>query len=376
MDQLEDSTLDLIHRRRVRSFIPGYVVVCAVVFMLAALPLVRVDVVTTTAGMIRPLEEPVKILSPITGILDSSILRNNLPVTAGDTLVWIRRDHPETRITEHLDLIRMNDAPLRDIRRILDGKEPVETGWYIQSYRNHLAALAGLQIEEDFLRGEYQIATELYRAGVIPPHELEQAESEYRLICARIRDLRENYRNQLAGELHRIARENRNYQKEIAVTRSMLHDYFIVAPKGGTVHGCPGLTAGSVIQSGMHLGSVSPSGSLVAECYLDPAGIQGVTIGTPVRLRFDGSGFQEQAQLETAVDHIERDVTLVNGKPFYRIRCTLESPCFIETDGKRRQVVKGMTFSANFILFRRSLSSLIMERMNGRINPAGPMGKE
>jgi len=371
MVELEDSTIDLIHRRRVRSFIPGYVVMGSVLAMLAALPLVRVDVVTTAAGMVRPLLEPVMILAPMTGILDSTILVNNMEVYQGDTVGWFRRDHPETRIGENAALITANLARIRDINRILEGKEAVETGRYIQSYRNHLADLARLQIRRDFLQGEYMTAARLYRSEVIPLHEYEEAESRYQLLLAEIKDLREKYRNQLQEELYRLGQENRACRKEIALTRSTLRDYYIVAPATGTVHGCPGLTAGSVIRSGMKLGTVSPAGGLAAECFLDPARIQGITPGTPVRLRFEGSGFQMKAQMETAVDHIEKEVVMINGRPFYRVRCSLEPSGFIETDGEKIPLAKGMTFSASMVLFRRSLFSLITERLNRRVNPAG-----
>jgi len=370
MDQLEDSTLDLIYRRRVRSFHPGYVVMLMIVGAILALPLVKVDVVTTTAGMIRPLEEPVGILSPITGILDSTILRNNVVVNSGDTMAWIRRDHPEARIREYLSLISGNQALISDIRRILEGKEPAESR-FIQSYRNHLSALSHLQIRKEFLHGEYKTAAALFRAEVIPLHEYEQAESEFRVLCARINELREHYKNQLEEELYRLEQENREYQKEITLTRSLLKDYFLVAPATGTVHNCPGLTAGSVVQSGMSFGSISPSGNLVAECFLDPGSIQGIGKGTRVRLRFDGSEFQHHAHLEAEVDHVERDVILMEGKPVYRIRCTLDTTCIILKDGKRRPLMKGMTFTASFVLFRRSLSSLVMERINKWANPAG-----
>ena len=81
MDHLEDSTLDLIYRRRVRSYYPGYMIILLIMGISVVLPLVNVDVVTSTRGMIRPLEDPVEVSSGITGILDSTILANNIQLT-------------------------------------------------------------------------------------------------------------------------------------------------------------------------------------------------------------------------------------------------------------------------------------------------------
>ena len=84
MNQLEDSTLDLIFRRRVRSYYPGYVIIVLIFGLVLVLPLVKVDVVTSVRGMIRPFEEPAEVGSAITGILDSTILKNNQQVKAGE----------------------------------------------------------------------------------------------------------------------------------------------------------------------------------------------------------------------------------------------------------------------------------------------------
>ena len=373
MDQLEDSTLDLIYRRSVRSFHLGYVVILMITGSFAALPLVKVDVVTTTAGMIRPLKEPAGIFSPISGILDSTILTGNMEVHAGDTLAWVNKDRVEAGIREYSALIVRNSAPIQDIKSILNGQEPEKTGRFIQSYRNHISSLTCLQIRKRFLGKAYQTATELFTAGVIPLHEFEQTETDYRLICAEIDDLKHRYRSQLQEELYRLEQENTGYRREINLNRSMLHNYYIVAPTSGTVHNCPGLTSGSVIHSGMSLGSVSPEGSLVAECFLDPGSIQGVGKGTRVRLRFNGSGYGRQAHVEARVDHIEKDVILKDGVPVYRIRSTLETPFIARDGGERKPVVKGMTFTASFVLFRRSLASLLLEKVSRRIDPGGSM---
>jgi HlyD family secretion protein len=374
MDQLEDSTLDLIYRRRVRSCHPGTVVMLMITGALMALPLVKVDVVTTTTGMIRPLEEPAGILAPISGILDSTILTGNLRVHAGDTLAWIRKDRIVAAIREYSGRIALNRVHIQDIRSILDGQKPEKTARFIQSYRNHLSALSCMKIREEFLGKAYQTATELFTAEVIPLHEFEQAETDYRLICAEINDLEQQYRDRLEEEFYRLEQENAGYRQEINLNRSLQHNYYIVAPTSGTVHNCPGLTSGSVIHSGMVLGSVSPEGRLAAECFLDPGSIQGVGKGTRVRLRFDGSVYKRHAHAEARVGHIEKDVTLKDGVPVYRVRSILDSPFIVQENGERKPVVKGMTFTASFVLFRRSIASLLLEKVTRRLHPAGPAG--
>lgn len=375
MDHLEDSTLDLIFRRRVRSYFPGYLILLIILGSVMVLPLVEVDVVTTTRGMIRPLHEPVDISSPLTGILDSTILENNLQVTAGDTLVWIRRDIPRTRIEAYQNTIETNQDLIRDIRSILEGKIPALTTRYLQSYRNHLSTLSSLQLQEKFLHDEFQTAKKLFEEEVISMHEYEEALSQYQIICARISDTREQYRYQLEEELYQLRQETRQSSAEIALIHSTSRDYYVLAPVSGAVLNCPGINAGSVIHSGTSMGTISPSGNLVAECYLPPGIIPVVKMGTRVKLRFDHPQSRFRPHLEAVVDYMDKDITSINGNPVCRIRCSLENPRIQYANGTQEIIRKGMTFTANIILFRQSLANLILDRANRWANPAESVNK-
>ncbi|MEN8202272.1 MAG: HlyD family efflux transporter periplasmic adaptor subunit [Bacteroidota bacterium] len=370
MEELENSTLDLIYRRRVRSHFPGYVVVFLIVLAISSLPLVKVDVVTSVRGMVRPVNEPSELFSPLGGMVDSSILMDNRPVDAGDTLVWIRRDLPEAKITGCQERIRIQQASAADIQGILAGKKPLKTTQYRQSYRNHLAARSRLEIRKEFLLGEYNTAQILYTDEVISRHEFEKAQSSFRDICARESDLCEEYKSILEGDLFRIQSEIKQIWDEIRLTQSSLDEYFILAPASGILYESRGLSSGSVIHAGMSLGMISPSGLLAAECYLNPAHIASVEEGSRVKLRFDDGGFRTHHPLDAEVDLLDEEVCVYNGIPSYRIRCTLHDTKIRYTNGSCETLKNGMTFTASFILFRHSLASLILEKANLWVNPS------
>ena len=376
MIQLEDSTLDLIYRRRVQSFLPGYIIIILVIVFAVALPLVNVDVITNCRGMVRPLIESAEICAPISGVLDSTILRNNIDVKAGDTLVWLRKDFPEAKLKAHRKLIRQNMASIRDISLILEGKFPRETPLYLQSYKNHCASLSYLKLQKEYLYREYSIAEKLFHEEVISQHEYETARSDYLIIIAKESDAIESYRDLLETEFHHLEMENSGLLDEIDLIQSTLFDYCIVAPVSGTLHNCQGITSGSVIHSGSSLGTISPMGKLVAECYLEPGSIQVVKVGTKVKLRFDKLRYGNQSILETEVNFIDKDVSFVNGSYIYRIRCSLDNPQIRHAADSVDPIRKGMTFTANIIQFRRSLASLLLDKMNRWANPAESVRRE
>jgi HlyD family secretion protein len=369
MEQLEDSTLNLIYRRQVRSNLPAYVIIVLIIGAFSSLPLVKVDVVTSVKGMVRPLQEPAEIFSPISGIVDRSVLMENRRFTARDTLVWIKADLLKARIDANQARIEIHRESVADIGLILDNQIPLHTSHYIQSYRNHQAARARLEIQKEFLLGEHKTAETLFGQQVISRHEYEKALSQYRDICARETDLCEAYKSNLEGDLLRINLEIGRISDEVIITLTTLDEYCLVAPVTGTIYNSRSLSAGSVVHPGMSLAMISPSGSLVAECYIDPRQIPLVKEGTRVKLRFDDSGFRSHHPQETEVDLLDQEVTLINGTPAYRIRCTLDDAQIHYTNGTSEAVRIGMTFTASFILFRCSVATLILEKANLWVNP-------
>ncbi len=291
-------------------------------------------------------------------------------VESGDTLLWIHCDGPHSKIEGLRDQIQNNDASIKDIQFILDGEDPPLTTRYQQSIRNHRAALSHLTIQKAFIEDEYNTARILYQEDVISPHEFEKARSTLRIIQAEELDLSESYKNILEDELYRLKKENKRLLDEIKMIQSSFKEYIVIAPISGTLYNCRGLTPGSVIHPSLSLGKVSPLGQLVAECYLDPGKILVVKTGTKVKLRFDDPGFRSHHHLETVVDLLDGEVSLINGVPAYRIRCTLKNAQITYADGSTESLRKGMTFTANFILFRRSLAALILEKANLWVNPS------
>jgi len=369
MEELEDSTLSLIYRRQVRSSLPAYVIIFLVLGAFSSLPLVKVDVVTSIKGMVRPVQEPSEILSNVSGMVERSVLMDNKKFAAGDTLVWIKTDLLKARKNAHHNRIRIQEASVKDICLILENQMPLHTSHYVQSHRNHQANIARLDIQKEFLQDEHKTSKTLFNQQVISRHEYEKALNQWREVCARETDLCEAYKSSLEEGLLRINLEITQLSDEITQINANLNEYYLIAPVAGTLYNSRSLSAGSVVHPGMSLAKISPTGLLVAECFIDPGHISSVKEGTRVKLRFDDSGFRSHHPLETRVDLLDKEVSLFNGKPAYRIRCTLDNSPIYYANGSIETVKNGMTFTASFILFRCSVAALILEKANLWVNP-------
>ncbi len=369
MDALEGSTLELMHRRRVRSFYAGYAMILMASGMIAALPLVKVDVVCNAPGMIRPGEEPVEVISPITGVVESTLLKDFKKVEAGDTLLWFSRRTPDARISEYRQMIRHNHASILDITSILHGEWPKETSLYQNSHRNYQSQQTLLDIEKEFLHSEYLTAETLFRQEVIPVREYERARSQYKAASAGMDEHRESYRSRLSEKLSQLQKENRRYQGEITQITASFQNFCIIAPSSGILQQCRGGSGGSVLATGTRLGTICPESELVAECYIETRDIPDIIPGMPVRIRFDRRNHGSVSCLYTEVSHIDPDVLMINNRLVYRVQCAIGFPASGEKTSLNLAVIPGMTFSANLVLHRVSLASLLVEKLNRRINP-------
>jgi len=332
------------------------------------LPLVKVDLVSNAPGMIRPMMEPAEIMTTITGLVDSTLLKDHLTVEPGDTLVWLCRAIPENRMKTYREQIRENQGPLDDIRAILAGKPPSATRRVVQSHRNHLALGESLMLDEGLLRKEHEVSLALYEQEVIPRLEYEQVRSGYMVARARVASHRENYRSTLEEELFRLEEENRRLKEHMEQVGATLKDYYVISPASGLLQQCPGIGVGSAVHPGTRLGVVSSSDQLVAECYVVPGEISRICPGTLVKLRFQVHGRPISPALETRVSTVDPDVVVMEGTPVYRVRCNLEHTTL--EGGGSESIRPGMTFSASMVLDRVSLAFLLLERVNRRVNPA------
>jgi len=369
MEELEESTLNLIYKRQVRSSLSAYVIILLVLGAFLSLPLVKVDVVTSVRGMVRPVQEPAEILSNVSGMVERSVLMDNRKFAAGDTLIWIKTDLLKARIDAHQNRIRIHKESVTDIRLILENQLPLRTSHYVQSNRNHQANIARLKIQKEFLQDEHKTSKTLFNQQVISRHEYEKSLNQLREICARETDLCEAYKSSLEEDLLRINLEISQLSDDVIQIQANLNEYYLIAPVAGTLYNSRSLSAGSVVHPGISLAMISPTGLLVAECFIDPGHIPSVKEGTRVKLRFDDSGFRSHHPLETHVDLLDQEVTLFNGTTAYRIRCTLEDAQIHYTNGTSEAVRIGMTFTASFILFRCSVAALILEKANLWVNP-------
>jgi membrane fusion protein, peptide pheromone/bacteriocin exporter len=69
------------------------------------------------------------------------------------------------------------------------------------------------------------------------------------------------------------------------------------------------------------------------------------------------------------VTEVLQDVVLLDNKPMFRVRCTIDQKYVQLKNGYKGNIQKGLTFTAQFKLNRRSLWQLLFDKLDNWLNP-------
>lgn len=200
--------------------------------------------------------------------------------------------------------------------------------------------------------------------------ELEDKAFAHRKLLDQVRVLAETQRSQWQADLntHRAALAELREQQQQLRQESRL--YVLTAPVAGTVQQLAGKYAGSYVQAGELLGTISPDGDLLAECYVAPKDIGFMRAGMPVRVQVDAFNYNQWGMLEGQVTEVARDYVLLGDKqPVFKVRCRLNRSYLQLKSGYRGQLRKSMTVRARFQLAERSLWQLLFDKADDWLNP-------
>ena len=221
-------------RRRFRLIsIVILLVILILVIGLFVLVFGRMDKTIEAHGAVKPAR--CELVKPqIDGVVRDVPVRENITVTAGDTLALLRSDEIEIavdRAKRAFDSERTGLAQLRESYRNLDLSAAFEAQW---AFANVYQA----KRRAESAREKYERAEELYAENLISAEELddkrlayELAESYYSSLTERITMMKRQYEIQIAEQVKTVELAEREYE----LARENLGKTVITAPVSGVV---------------------------------------------------------------------------------------------------------------------------------------------
>jgi multidrug resistance efflux pump len=344
----------------------------------AALPIVQVPVTVQAGGILRPTIERQEARAAEGGIVRAIHARDGERVRAGDTLLVLDGSSVAVRLTATDSIARTREAELADLTTLLDAGDALltardlRTAYRRQQSRVHTAILTELIARDAAEQRETDRLRALLTRGFVAPEQVDRQEATQRTAQAAVREHHERMLSQWSEAHAKAADDLRRLSAEHAELTDALARHVVVAPVDGTIEMAASLSAGSVLQRGERVATVSPNTALIGEVLVTARDIALVRRGTPARLMIDALNYRDWGAMDAMVTDVADDASLTGEQPVFRVRCRLARNELRLRGGQRATLGKGMTFRVRFVVAERSLLQLLFDRVDDWLNPARP----
>lgn len=340
-----------------------------------ALPFLKVDVVTTARGIIKPDKERLGLSLITSGQVLISRLANNKKVTKGDTLLILENQGIDQKLSLSAFQSRETLSYINDLTLLLNQKTirltELSSTKYQTVYLQYHQKLSELQIRLQKIKRDFERYKLLYEKGVIARAEYDNYKFEFDLALSEIVQHRKQQQNTWQADLSQY----NNTLKELLSSKEQLVEsksgFVITAPESGTLFSINQLEAGSFVTAGTVLGKISPDTDLLVECYVSPAEIGLIREQVPANFQIDAYNYNQWGLASGRVIEIGKDIEFLEDKSVFKVRCSLDQKYLLLKKGYKGNLKKGMTLNAHFKLSRRTLFELLYDKMDDWLNPAG-----
>jgi len=357
---------------RSRSKVIYIFLTVSVVIQVTALPFLFVDVSINSSGILKSTTEVSALKATATGYIKDILVKENELVGNGQLLFTVQAPVLEEK-EKHL-MARLQEARgfIEDLNKLVAGKttpDQLITNLYRQSHFDYRQKLIDRQTKFLKVKQDYERNKKLYDQKVIAAADFENFEFELDKSKNEIELLKQNQLSQWQQELRNYERELTDLQNQLAQTQKEKDNLNIKAPVSGTVQNLTGVYPGSTVFAGQELAQISPDTDLLAEVYVSPNDIGLLRPGMDVRMQVDAFNYNQWGLLNGKVKEISNDIQIMDNRPMFEVRCSLEKEYLTLKNGYKGNLKKGMTLQARFVVTKRSLWQLLYDKADDWLNP-------
>ncbi|GAA0880579.1 hypothetical protein GCM10009119_35490 [Algoriphagus jejuensis] len=345
----------------------------------AVLPLIYVDVAVQTRGTFQSALQRNSIMTSVGGRLEIWNLSENQKVEKGEVLAIVRGEEINLEMGGVKQRLALLGDFIRDLDRLLsldfENSEVTRSPLSSTSYRSSLLEFqsridnqkaAVQKLERDFQRAEL-----LYESKSIAFADYDNIEVQYKQAQAELDLIRRQKVNEWERDLIDHSNEKRRLLNQLEVYSEQLDQYKIIAGASGTLINVMNLNKGDFVYSQQKLAEISPDATLLAIAYISPADIAFITKDQNVTFQVDAYNYNQWGVAEGKVLEVADDLTLLNEREAgYLVTSKLELPSLHLSSGQEGTIKKGMTFTARFVVARRSLFQLLYDKADNWLNPS------
>lgn len=331
-------------------------------------PVVRIDVFTRAAGIVRPAVENMEIHAPADGFVTSTEVEEGDQVEEGQVVMRLERMGINDRAGLVGQQMRDLENHIRDVRSLIQlGPGSFDVGLGTSKYQLALARLRSdveiARAKQARLRRDYDRAERLFESSLLSQKDYESVRLSLDESFSEELRLRHDYRRTWIQELdeYTIAlQELKMYQIELISSEKL---GTIRAPASGTIEDLADVPQGAFVSAGKTLASITRTSDLVGEILLSPYEASGVRPGDDVRFRINSTDVRDWGQVTGEVVRISPDVQVVDGKAVFRVTTSIQQTPS-NNGGPIRPLKKGMAFEAHLNIAKKSIIELLTDRLS------------
>jgi multidrug resistance efflux pump len=330
------------------------------------------EISTSSPGLIRPFSAISSVRCAFNGHIKQSFLLENQFVNAGDTLYTVETDALIIRKNFLSDKLNETKQIVADLRILTNNnveEKRLHSALLEQSWITYLQKMTVAKTQLKKAQTDYKRNLSLHNGKVIADVEFETYKYALERATNDVALTRKTQVNQWHSELMNYERDMRSVESELAAVEREIKSMIVRSPISGTVQGFAGIYAGSVVYAGQELAQISPDADLIVEAYVSPNHIGLIHEGMPVRFLIDAFNYNQWGFGQGKVIDISNDIHIINDKPVFRIRCSLDRNYLQLKSGYKGILKKGMSLQARFIVTERTLWQLIYDGVDDWLNP-------
>lgn len=341
--------------------------VCVVSFicLVSVLPFIAVSITATSPALIRPTTEISMIKSPSSGRIKESFIQENQQINKGDILYTIESEIINEK--EKLLHVKKEDAKhfIADVQFLIQPpakSQALQTSLYQQAYFNYKQKLIEATTTYSKVKTDYNRNLKLHREKVIADAEFENYKFALDKAQLDIETIKQSQLSQWQNELRNYTVELQDIESQLGQLTKEKENLIIKAPISGSIQNVAGIYPGSMVFANHELAQISPDTNLIIEAYVSPSDIGLLRKNMKVRFQVTAFNYNQWGLASETVIDISNDVHIIQNKPVFKVKCSLEKDFLQLKSGYKGYLKKGMTLQARFMVTERTLWQLLYDK--------------
>jgi membrane fusion protein, peptide pheromone/bacteriocin exporter len=366
---IENSVESNFSRNNRKTRIIYTLVIIAFLSFITALPYIYIDISTQSRGIVRARLDNNQLIPTVYSRIEWLNIYENQIVHKNDTLMKLNNEKTANQIRLNEYLIAENQKYINDLNQLINGSSNVITPKY------KMALIEFQRQKDDYetriakAKHEYELAKDLYELKVGVKTEYDQNKYNYELAQSALKVYEDQQRSSWQNAISQLIIDNNQYKSQIGQLKEELKLYYIIAPVNGTITNYTGLQKGNFVVPNQPIAYISPMDDLLVECYISPSDIGYIKTNMEAVYQIDAYNYNQWGQGKGIVQEISDDIVTLNEKPYFKVRCNLETKTLHLKNGVTGRLKKGMTLTGRFKINRRSLFQLLYDKTDNWLNP-------